>query len=170
MLRRVSCPIHHRPLRRDTDRRSLSERLGERCGTFRHADLRIRFEGAAVCGQSRYRVAGLLLDLTEKPQRVCLGPRVIARDCDVHPAAEIIQRDAGEQRAAIEKDFDMKDGRRDVEVRLSMAYYFIKRMNLDLTELPPERVQLFLSNLADVQREVEEARARAKRGDAEVDG
>lgn len=70
---------------------------------------------------------------------------------------------SGAQRDAIARDFDMTDGRRDIEVRLSMAYYFIKRMNLDLPELPPERVQLVLSNLNEVQRQVEEARIDARR-------
>ena len=42
-----------------------------------------------------------------------------------------------EQREAIQRDYNMKDGCRDIEVRLSMAYYFITRMNLDLKDLPP---------------------------------
>ncbi|WP_206243504.1 hypothetical protein [Novosphingobium terrae] len=55
----------------------------------------------------------------------------------------------------------MTEGLRDIEVRLSMAYYFIKRMNLELPELPPERVQLALSNLDDIQNQVEIVKTEA---------
>ena len=56
----------------------------------------------------------------------------------------------------------MKKGCRDVEIRLSMAYYFIKRMNLDLTDLPPTRVQICLQNLDEVRQAVDQAKAEAK--------
>ena len=68
-----------------------------------------------------------------------------------------------EQGLAIRRDYGMDDGRRAVEVRLSMAYYFIKRMNLDLHDLPPARVQLQLANMGEVEAAIEGARAEAAR-------
>jgi predicted DNA-binding transcriptional regulator YafY len=68
-----------------------------------------------------------------------------------------------EQNLAIRRDYEMDDGRREIEVRLSMAYYFITRMNLDLTDLSPARAQISLHNLADVRRAIDDARAEAKR-------
>lgn len=68
-----------------------------------------------------------------------------------------------EQRLAIQRDFDMKDGCREIEVRLSMAYYFIRRMNLDLPDLPPTRVQISLKNLAAVEQAIVEAREETER-------
>lgn len=68
-----------------------------------------------------------------------------------------------EQALAIQRDFDMIDGRREIEVRLSMAYYFIRRMNLDLADLPPSRVQICLKNIDAVNAAIAEARAESKR-------
>ncbi len=66
------------------------------------------------------------------------------------------------QRRAIERDFAMEDGCREIETRLSMAYYYIQRMNLDLPDLDPRRVQLRLENLAEVGHAVQEAKAEAR--------
>ncbi|WP_341023876.1 helix-turn-helix transcriptional regulator [Brevundimonas diminuta] len=63
-----------------------------------------------------------------------------------------------EQKQAILRDYDMSEGCREIEVRLSMAYYFIKRMNLDLSDLPPARAQIELQNLADVQAAIRQAK------------
>ena len=68
-----------------------------------------------------------------------------------------------DQRRAIERDYGMVDGAREVEVRLSMAFYFIKRHNLDLIDLPPERVQLRLENLAEVGLRVAAAKEETRR-------
>lgn len=68
-----------------------------------------------------------------------------------------------EQSLAIQRDFDMIGGRREIEVRLSMAYYFIRRMNLDLADLAPSRVQICLKNIDAVNAAIEEARAESKR-------
>lgn len=74
-----------------------------------------------------------------------------------------------DQRAAIECDYGMTDGGRAVEMRIALSYYFIKRLNLDLESrlpegaLSPERVQIALINLA----EVEQAQADAKRDSVE---
>lgn len=66
-----------------------------------------------------------------------------------------------DQGLAIQRDFDMVDGRRDVEVRLSMAYYFIKRMNLDLKDLPAARAQICLENLDEIDNAIAAAKADA---------
>lgn len=67
-----------------------------------------------------------------------------------------------EQRQAIQRDYNMQDGCRDIEVRLSMAYYFIKRMNLDLLDLPPQRAQIELQNLKEVQMAIDHAKVATK--------
>ena len=67
-----------------------------------------------------------------------------------------------EQSLAVQRDYSMSDGRRTIEVRLSMAYYFIMRMNLDLPDLPPARAQISLHNLDDVQGAIRDAKAEAK--------
>lgn len=71
-----------------------------------------------------------------------------------------------EQSLAVQRDFGMHEGRRAVEVRLSMAYYFIKRMNLDLHDLPPARAQIELANAEEVGAAIAEARAEAARRSA----
>lgn len=67
-----------------------------------------------------------------------------------------------EQSLAIQRDFDMAEGRREIEVRLSMAYYFIKRMNLDLKDLPAARVQICIENLDDVDEAIAAAKAEGE--------
>ncbi|MXO60919.1 WYL domain-containing protein [Altererythrobacter salegens] len=68
-----------------------------------------------------------------------------------------------EQAAAIRRDYGMKGNCRSIEVRLSLAYYFIMRMNLDLADLPPQRAQVSLENLSEVKEQIEKARAETKR-------
>ena len=72
-----------------------------------------------------------------------------------------------EQAAAIRRDYGMKDNCRTIKLRMSLAYYFIMRMNLDLDMLPPERAQIVLENLEDVKRQIFEARAETRRRIAE---
>lgn len=55
---------------------------------------------------------------------------VVSLDLRPHPGL------TEDQALAIQRDYAMTDGQRVIEVRLSMAYYFIMRMNLDLTDLP----------------------------------
>lgn len=67
------------------------------------------------------------------------------------------------QQSAVAKDYGMKDGHKDVEVRASLAFYFIRRMNLDLkpsddTKLKAERLQIELENLAEIEAAVTQAR------------
>lgn len=63
-----------------------------------------------------------------------------------------------EQRQAIQRDFNMTEGCREIEVRLSMAYYFMRRMNLDLDDLPPSRAQIRLKNRAEIESAIQEAK------------
>jgi hypothetical protein len=78
---------------------------------------------------------------------------------DLRPHAGLTE----EQSSAIQRDYAMEGGKREIEVRLSMAYYFIMRMNLDLVDLPPARAQICLRNLAEVRQAVEEAKIQTKR-------
>jgi hypothetical protein len=57
------------------------------------------------------------------------------------------------QRAAIERDFGMDQGILTVTTRAALAYYLIKRMNLDLTDerILPARKQIVLANLSEVE-------------------
>jgi predicted DNA-binding transcriptional regulator YafY len=68
-----------------------------------------------------------------------------------------------EQSDAIERDYDMKDGVRKIEMRLSLAFYFIKRLNLDLDVLEPERAQIRLANLTEVEAAIEDARDKSRK-------
>ena len=56
----------------------------------------------------------------------------------------------------------MRGGDRKIEMRLSLAYYFIKRHNLDLDVLEPARAQIRLANLAEVEEAVTVAREKSK--------
>ncbi|MFC0804604.1 MULTISPECIES: helix-turn-helix transcriptional regulator [Sinorhizobium] len=70
-----------------------------------------------------------------------------------------------EQSKAIQLDYGMVDGRLDIEMRASLAFYFIRRMNLDLAEskeLSPERLQIELENLGSVMAQIQEAKSRTK--------
>lgn len=80
----------------------------------------------------------------------------IALDLRPHPGL------TREQSLAIERDYSMVDGSRMIEVRLSMAYYFIMRMNLDLPDLPPARAQICLHNLSEVQDAIRRTKIEAK--------
>src|SRR5262249_18352475 len=52
-----------------------------------------------------------------------------------HPELDLLQR------SAIEHDYKMKNGELALPIRVALAFYFIKRNNLDLRkgEIPPER-------------------------------
>lgn len=63
-----------------------------------------------------------------------------------------------EQKQAIQRDYNMTGGCRKIEVRLSMAYYFIQRMNLDLEDISPVRAQIRLENLDEIQLAIQEAK------------
>jgi len=65
-------------------------------------------------------------------------------------------------KAAVELDYGMEGGRLVLETRASLAFYLIKRMNMDLNddEIPPERLQVFLTNLAEVEEACRAAHAK----------
>ncbi len=67
-----------------------------------------------------------------------------------------------EQSEAIQRDYDMRDGVRKIKMRLSLAYYFIKRHNLDLDCLEPSRAQVRLKNLVEVETAIDDARQKSK--------
>jgi|SRR5579872_159904 len=64
------------------------------------------------------------------------------------------------QRSAIEHDYGMHGGQLIVRTRAALAFYLIKRMNLDLASdaIPAERKQIFLTNLPEIERTIASAR------------
>ena len=58
------------------------------------------------------------------------------------------------QKAAVELDYGMEQGLLKVKTRAALAFYLIKRLNLDLDceHISPERKQIVLSNLAEIER------------------
>lgn len=70
-----------------------------------------------------------------------------------------------QQQAAIEQDFQFRDGRLVIRMRLALAFYFIKRNNLDLREgqIAPERVQLFIQNFAEVEAAIAKAKDESRK-------
>lgn len=81
---------------------------------------------------------------------------IVTLDLRPHPGL------TDDQSLAIQRDFGMSGGQKLVKVRLSMAYYFIMRMNLDLSDLPPARAQLSLHNISSIKEAVADARAESK--------
>jgi len=76
-----------------------------------------------------------------------------------HPKLSEAQQDA------VARDFGMINGKRILPaIRIALAYYVIKRLNLDLDleEIPPERKQIFLANKEEVELKRQEAKARTK--------
>lgn len=70
-----------------------------------------------------------------------------------------------QQSSAIQQDYGFTDGGLDIEMRASLAFYFIRRMNLDLTpsdQLSAERLQIELENLREVTDAIATAKADAK--------
>jgi hypothetical protein len=68
--------------------------------------------------------------------------------------------DAG--KAAIELDYGMKGGLLVLETRAALAFYLIKHLNLDLDgdKISPDRLQIFLTNSADVEEACRVAREK----------
>jgi hypothetical protein len=69
------------------------------------------------------------------------------------------------QAQAIRLDYGMDSGSLNVEMRASIAYYFIRRMNLDLPQsdiLTPQRLQIELENLEEVNFQIEAAKMETK--------
>ena len=69
-----------------------------------------------------------------------------------------------DEKTTIEHDYRLKAGELPLEMRLALAFYFIKRHNLDLREgqISPERAQLFLQNLEELTAALKEAKEKSK--------
>lgn len=69
-----------------------------------------------------------------------------------------------EEKATVEHDFRMQNGELDVEMRAALAFYFIKRHNLDLRDgqVAPQRVQLFLENYDEIAGQVSRAKKASR--------
>lgn len=69
-----------------------------------------------------------------------------------------------EQRDAIEHDFLMENQQLRLKMRLAVAFYFVKRYNLDLQDkgIPPSRLQLWLDNLAELTDALRSAKDKSK--------
>lgn len=68
------------------------------------------------------------------------------------------------QKSTIECDFCMDDGILPIETKVALSYYVIKRLNLDIAVnvLPPERQQVVLTNLDEVQSVQRRAKQETK--------
>lgn len=57
-------------------------------------------------------------------------------------------------KAAIELDYGMEGGQLVIKTRAALAFYLMKRLNLDFDDekIPPDRLQIFLNNRAEVER------------------
>jgi len=102
---------------------------------------------------------GGLHDVDYDPDHDLEWNRYVSLKICPHPALD------DEQKKAIEKDYGMSGGYTQISVRSSLAFYFIKRMNLDLPvsdQLTPSRLQVCLENLAEVEEEIRRAKADSK--------
>jgi WYL domain len=70
-----------------------------------------------------------------------------------------------DQKAAIERDYRMEGGERTITLRLALAFYFIRRHNLDLRDgqITPERAQIFVKNYKKYQVFHQATQDQAKR-------
>lgn len=70
-----------------------------------------------------------------------------------------------QQRSAVEKDYGFANGRLDIEMRAALAFYFIRRMSLDLEpseQLSPQRLQIELENLQEVSAQIAAAKKQTQ--------
>lgn len=67
-----------------------------------------------------------------------------------------------DQRAAVERDYQLENGKRTVSIRAALAFYFVRRHNLDLRndQIPPERAQLWIDNYDEYEVDVSAAKER----------
>ncbi len=68
------------------------------------------------------------------------------------------------QKSAIERDFGMKQGWLIIPTRAALAFYHIRHLNLDLdpVKIPPERQQICLANLKEVNEAVAASKAQTR--------
>ena len=69
-----------------------------------------------------------------------------------------------QQREAIEHDYRMEDGELRLKMRLAVAFYFVRRHNLDFREqtFDPARIQLWLDNFDELNAEQVAAKDRSR--------
>jgi hypothetical protein len=69
-----------------------------------------------------------------------------------------------DEKAAVERDYRFVEGELEVKLRLALAFYFVRRHNLDLRggEIEPRRVQLYIKNFDEYETERLAAKQRAK--------
>lgn len=67
-----------------------------------------------------------------------------------------------DEKAAVERDYRLDNGRRIVSARAALAFYFVRRHLLDLRngEVPPERAQLWIENYDDFLAQLGAAKER----------
>lgn len=69
-----------------------------------------------------------------------------------------------DQKETIARDFKMDNGRLEMNVRVALSFYFIRRYNLDLRDgqLTPERAQIYLENFDEVQAHCDATKKQAQ--------
>lgn len=119
------------------------------------------------------------LDIEKREYRDYVLSRIISVStrreiCNVNPSNDVAWETpvtlrlvphpklAPEQKAAMEYDYLMQSGFLEVRTRAALAFYFIRRHDLDLPDMPPERAQLHLENSNDIKAIVEHAGAKSK--------
>jgi hypothetical protein len=98
-------------------------------------------------------------DVTADPSDDVAWQTLIKLRLVAHPGLSAGQKDA------IEHDFRMQEGRLEIETRVALASYFIRRHNLDLRDHPdlsPQRAQISLQNLDDVNEAITKASEESK--------
>ncbi|MBW4053708.1 MAG: WYL domain-containing protein [Proteobacteria bacterium] len=68
------------------------------------------------------------------------------------------------QRRTIEHDYRIQNGELQIQMRLALVYYFIRRNSLDLrtADMPPERAQLYLQNYDEITAACDAAKTEGR--------
>jgi predicted DNA-binding transcriptional regulator YafY len=83
-------------------------------------------------------------------------------ECDLkltaHPSLN------ADERAAVEQGFRFEGRELTIRTRLALAFYFIRRNDLDFreTDVPPQRTQLWLVNLEEIRTAIADAKQRTR--------
>ena len=129
-----------------------------------------------------YRWHARALDVEKREYRDYVLGRILSASkrreiCKVDPSNDVVWETriklrlvphpklGPEQKAAMEHDFLMQKGVLEIETSAALAWYFIRRHDLDLKDhpdLPPERLQLRLENLDDVTAEIDRAKEHSE--------
>jgi predicted DNA-binding transcriptional regulator YafY len=104
---------------------------------------------------SRILSVGALRPSDVDPTNDVVWNTMVALKIVAHPALDAAQK------KAIERDFGMENGVLILNSRVALAYYVIRRLNLDLKEgqISPLRQQIFLTNMAEVEEIEQKAKA-----------